>query len=556
VIICFLVSGEGAGNGLRRRSELWRDKLRGRVRSPLPRLGAFAWLAVMATAALPGSLSAAEMYDPRIRFNVTLDRKLGTNIVSGRLLVLMTSKREPMDVIEPSPMEMQSTWICAREVRGVRPGDVIELDPDLLAFPQPFSHAPGGNYQCMALLDTDHSLGYSSVGPGDLYGAVVRVSGLQPKQGGTVMLGLTQRVPASEPPKEDATHKFANLRSDLLSAFWGRTMEMHATVVLPPSYAASPAKRFPTVYYVHAFGASQSSAWGDANSCCGPSSTEMQAAMAAGKWPEMIYVFLDATCPLGHHAFADSVNNGPWARALVEEFIPYLERTYRMESTPGSRLLTGHSSGGWSTLWLQVTHPDFFGGVWSTSPDPVDFRSWSGLDLTKNPPENFYRKGMTRPRWLIRMDDREIVTTEDFGKWERVVAEYGGQFASFEAAFSPRSETGQPMRLFDRDTGVIDPVAQQAWSRYDIARLLKGNWAKLGPQLKGKLHVWVGTKDSIHLEESVYLLRDALKDLGSDATFTFLEGKTHFDMYGDGLAQKLAEEMGKAAEAARAKSNK
>ena len=500
------------------------------------------WLALLLTGWL-GLARGADVFDPRIRFNVTVDRSLGTNRLSGRLLVLMTARPEPLEVIEPSPLEMQTTWICAREVENLKPGEVVEIDPDILATPQPLSHAPSGNYQAMALLDTGHTLGYSSVGPGDVYGPVARILDLQPRQGGTVELKLSVRVPEREPLLETATKKLAVRHSELLAAFWGRPVEMRAAVLLPPTYATSPARRFPTVYYIHAFGATHASAWDEANNCCGPAPQELQAGMKDGTWPEMIYVFLDASCPLGHHAFADSLNNGPWGRALVEEFIPYLERTYRMEAAPAGRLLTGHSSGGWSSLWLQITHPDFFGGVWATAPDPVDFRSWSGTDLTKSPPDNFYRKTATRPRWLIRVNDREVVTVEDFGKWERVLADYGGQLSSFEAVFSPRADTGRPLRLFNRETGVIDPVAQKAWERFDISRVLRTNWDRLGSNLKGKLRVTIGSQDSIHLEESVHLLEDTLRPLGSDAVFTYLEGRTHFDLYQDGLARKMALEM-------------
>jgi enterochelin esterase-like enzyme len=47
-----------------------------------------------------------------------------------------------------------------------------------------------------------------------------------------------------------------------------------------------------------------------------------------------------------------------------------------MDAKPSGRLLTGHSSGGWAALWLQVTYPKLFGGAWPTSPDPSDFRDF------------------------------------------------------------------------------------------------------------------------------------------------------------------------------------
>ena len=96
--------------------------------------------------------------------------------------------------------------------------------------------------------------------------------------------------------------------------------------------------------------------------------------MVEREYPRLLYVYLNAQFPLGHHEFADSVNNGPWGKALTTEFIPQLEAKYGAAATPAGRFLTGHSSGGWSSLWLQVNYPEFFGGVWSTAPDPVDFR--------------------------------------------------------------------------------------------------------------------------------------------------------------------------------------
>ena len=73
------------------------------------------------------------------------------------------------------------------------------------------------------------------------------------------------------------------------------------------------------------------------------------------------------------------------------------------------------------------------------------------------------------------------------------------------------------------------------------------NWQTLGPKLKGKLHLVVGTVDNFHLEEAVYLLRDTLKSLGSDATFEVIEGRDHMDLYQGGLDDRIARDMYKVA---------
>jgi S-formylglutathione hydrolase FrmB len=247
--------------------------------------------------------------------------------------------------------------------------------------------------------------------------------------------------------------------------------------------------------------------------------------------------------PSGMHEFADSVNNGPWSRALTAELVPYLESKYRMDAKPASRLLTGHSSGGWAGLWLQINYPKFFGGVWATSPDPVDFRSFTGPDITATPPENIYRKPDGSPWTLVREGGKDTMSLQDMVQQEKVLGEYGGQFQSFEAVFSPRGSDGRPMPLFDRETGEVDPIVAKAWEKYDIAKVVRARWKEIGPSLKGKVHIIVGTQDTYHLEQPVHLLEAAMKDLDSGAQFTYLEGKDHFDLYNNGLGNQIANEM-------------
>jgi enterochelin esterase-like enzyme len=467
-----------------------------------------------------------------IRFKVGVIPAQAYQPVSGRLLIFMTSQAKPMEMIAPDFLNPRSVWITAVEVRNLTPDKPIEIDPNVLSFPAPFSTAPRGDYQFMALLDVDHSYSYEGAGDGDLNSAVEIKRNLNPSSSQLVALTLTM---GSGTALDTKSIKLVTFESPSLTKFWGRPIKMQAGVVLPPSYTKAASARYPTVYNVHGYGGSHLNAW--------KKGFELQRQMAEGKTPEMIYVFLNAKFTLGHHVFADSVNNGPWGRALTTEFIPYLEKQFRMDGVPSGRLLTGHSSGGWSTLWLQVNYPKVFGGTWSTSPDPVDFHKFTGPDLTKTPPQNFYRGADDKPYNLVRYQGREIMTLEEYARLERVLGNYGGQMASFDAVFSPRGADGQPMPLFDRDTGRIDPFVQKAWERYDISRILRQNWTTLGPALRGKLHIVVGTADTFHLEEAVYLLRDTLKALNSDATFEFVEGRDHFDLYEGGLSERIAREM-------------
>jgi pimeloyl-ACP methyl ester carboxylesterase len=201
-------------------------------------------------------------------------------------------------------------------------------------------------------------------------------------------------------------------------------------------------------------------------------------------------------------------------------------------SGPRGRYLAGQSSGAWSALWLQITRPELFGGVWAFAPDPVDFRNFNTIDVTPGSRDNAFRNGDGTPRMLMREGGRDIFSFEDFLRDEDVGG-YVGAIGTFDWVFSPRGPRGEPMRLFDRATGEQDPVVQRAWEKWNIREVLEARWEALSPKLRGKLHIFVGDEDAFHLNESVALLCDFLKSKGSDAVCEILPQRGHFDLQGD-----------------------
>lgn len=337
-------------------------------------------------------------------------------------------------------------------------------------------------------------------------------------------------------------------KSDLLTAFWGREMFVRGAIALPPGRTRE--EHLPVCYSIHGFGGSMVSNLQRAQSAA--------ANMVKQEIPRMAYVFLEAQFSLGHHVFADSVNNGPWGKALTTEYLPALEATFGIGGSADARFLTGHSSGGWSSLWLQVTYPDVFGGTWSTAPDSVDFRDFTGIDVYSF--ANAYTDPAGQPIQLVRKDGKWVTTIQQFVEKELGKSDHGGQFMSFNAVFSPRGEDGRPMPLFDPKTGAIDRFVAGTWRRYDIGHLLRSQWATLGPQLRGKLHVFMGTQDTFRLEGACRLLAADLAQLGSDAQFVFAEGRNHGDLlkphpelWSDGLLVRIHREMRARYDAARAR---
>lgn len=205
-----------------------------------------------------------------------------------------------------------------------------------------------------------------------------------------------------------------------------------------------------------------------------------------------------------------------------------------MDARPGSRFLTGHSSGGWAVLWLQVRYPALFGGSWPTSPDPSDFHDFTNIDLYA-PNANAYRDAAGQPRPLVRDKGKVIATLEQFSRIERTLGPVGGQLASFDWVFSPKGADGRPMPMFDRATGAVDPAVAAYWhEHYDIAAIVARDWPALKPDLDGKIHLIVGTADTFYLDGPAHRLQAVFEKLGAHESFTFVPGRTHFDLFQQG----------------------
>jgi hypothetical protein len=488
-------------------------------------------LAILSAAAIACGPSHSQTTPAHVFFRVQAASSL-PGPISGRLLIFVKQGSGDKEV-ETSEFSPNDTWVAAREVRDLTPGASIEVDADEVAFPKPFSQAATGTYEAQAVLDVDHSYNYSGRSPDDWTSPVIPLANWTPASGAEPALTLDhhpedspRRIAMLSSAKAQAKPGVAELQqfeSPLLTRFWGHPTKIKAWVILPPGYDPSASRTYPTAYETHGFGGSI-----DFELVSGLRILER---MKAGKMPPMIWVMLDESIPQGTHEFADSVNNGPWGAALTTEFIPYLEAHYRMDARPASRLLNGHSSGGWATLQLQVNYPQVFGGTWSTSPDPSDFHDFTGPDLYA-PNPNLSRHPDGSPIPIFRDHGKVIATLAQFGHLEEVLGPYGGQLASFEWVFSPKGEDGAPQQLFDRKTGAIHPDVVAYWrDHYDLAHIVETTWAKRGPALKGRIHLFVGTADTFYLDGPAHKFEAVLKRLGADSHFTYISDRTHFDLY-------------------------
>jgi S-formylglutathione hydrolase FrmB len=467
-----------------------------------------------------GEVSRSGAADPK--FRVTLSGEVASKPITGRLFVFATASAQGAPMLGPNWFSPEP--FAAIEVAGMKPGDSVELDGSADSFPIEIAKWPAKTYRLQAVLDHDFYYPPPHQGPGNFYSDVVSWDSATSD---LVTLELSKVVPEVE-YKDTERVKFVQRKSDLLSNYFQREVIDRAAVILPPSYQTSPDRRYPVYYEVTGFGGTLRGMGRDPNPRRAPSDVEF------------IQVMLTGECKYGHHVYANSETNGPRGDALVKELIPYIDSSFRTIADPKARFVGGHSSGGWSSLWLQVSYPETFGGVFSTSPDPVDFRDFQGTDLYAFPIQSVYSDPNGNRRPLARQGEKVMLWYDDFCKMDQVLGR-GGQMRSFDAVFSPKDERGEPKRAWDPKTGLVDNEVVSYWKKYDISMKIADNWDSLKPLLAGKLHLAMGDLDTFYLEGATVKMANRLKELGSDAKIEMVPGAGHG--LPQGVMRKMRESM-------------
>lgn len=432
---------------------------------------------------------------------------------SGRMIVFLKSERSP-ERGDPAdgPFFRDPQPIMSVAVTGLQPGVAVSFDQSTVAWPSGIDALQGG-FVAQAVFKRSRDEGAIHAA-GNLISKPIEIT-LSADRDDVVEIELQKAIEPLNLPKSKTVVEIDE-PSPLLTRAIGRVVRHRAAVVLPHGYHDPdfPRRMWPTIYIIPGFGGRMTIA----------ADTERLLAMPHSETtvPQGVYVVLDPEGPFGHHGFADSVVNGPRGAALVQELIPLIEDRFRVIRQSEARLLTGHSSGGWSSLWLQLTNPDVFGGCWSSAPDPVDFSAFGQCNLYRDDnlfvdPEGAERSSYRRP---VGPMERVLMTVGEEIGMEHAIDPNGGsgqQWDAWNAMFSmPNSATGMPKRLADPESGVINHrVVNETWSAYDISRLIESRWKTLSPVLANKVHVLVGDRDNFYLERAVKKFKDKIDLLRS-----------------------------------------
>jgi hypothetical protein len=447
-----------------------------------------------------------------------------------------------------------------RDVDQLAPGAAIVVDDRSFGNPiAKLSELPPGDYVVQAVfnryeeyhlesgktvwLPPDRGEGqFWNRKPGNPMSAPVKMH-VDAAKGGVLKLTLDQVIPPVAATNPDTKYlKHLEIKSAMLTKFWGRDVSIGAMVLLPEGWDKHPDAHYPVVVWQDHFQSNfrAPAAWreepppADATGFAKLYATysyRFYQDWTNGVLPHVILVVLNHANPYYDDSYAvNSANLGPYGDAITQEVIPEIERRYRGIGSGWARGTLGGSTGGWEALAQQIFYPDFYNGAWGMCPDPVDFHAYQNANLYEY--QNAYEKVGPFTTVAIPSDRASDgdVTAEmaQVNHYELALGTHGRsgeQYDIWQAVFSPAGEDGYPRPIYDKRTGEIDKTTLAYWhDHYDLDAILMRDWPTLGPKLEGKLHVAVGLSDTFYLNNAVHLMQQNLEKTQSphsDATFDY-----------------------------------
>jgi hypothetical protein len=335
--------------------------------------------------------------------------------------------------------------------------------------------------------------------------------------------------------------KYVKIRSDKLSEFWGRDMYIGANVLLPPGYEDNPELRYPVLYMQGHSSGFTPMPWAPeewfrpdyepSHPAVGPQLDGFYEAWTSGALPKFVVItFRDANPYFDTSYSVNTANVGPYGDALTRELMPYLERRFRIVDQPWGRVLAGRSTGGWEAAAMMVFYPELFAGSFPWAPDPIDFRKLMQINIYEYENAFFNELDWIRTPLPAQRETDGLVNylVADEHRYEQTVATLdrsGGQWAIWQALYSPVAANGYPQPLWDPETGVIDKGVANHWrEHWDLSHIIGRDWPTLGSKLSGRLHFAVGMMDNYYLEQAVYLTEQrmsALENPAAGASFQY-----------------------------------
>ena len=484
-------------------------------------------------------------------FHVTFPKEASSQPLDGRLLLLLSTDAgsEPRFQIDDTP---RSQMVFGLTVDGWKPGEAATVGATAWGYPvRNLQDVPPGDYTVQAVLNRYETFHHAdgktvklhmdqgegqhwNISPGNLYSKPAKVH--VGRDGAAISVALTEVIP---PIKEAADTKYIRhirIQSEALTKFWGRPIFVSAIVLVPEGFDEHTEAHFPLMifhdHFVSGFDNFRTTPpdpnlkpdYSERFHLAGYNRIQEEEAYKfyqewiSPKFPRVLIVKIQHANPFYDDSYAvNSANVGPYGDAIENELIPAIEKKFRGIGQGWARFVYGGSTGGWEALAVQVFYPDHYNGAFAACPDPIDFHAYTNIDLY-NDKNAFYLEGAHKRVAQPAMRDylgHTLITTEDNNAYELALGDHGRsgeQFDIWQAVYGPVGEDGYPQPIFDKKTGEIDHKVAEYWrEHYDLEAKLEREWARNGPKLEGKIHIYVGADDTYFLNDAVYRMEDFLK---------------------------------------------
>jgi hypothetical protein len=503
-----------------------------------------------------------------IRITVQISDSLAVENVDGRLLLMFSNNEEAEPRFQIND-GLKTQLIFGKNVEGLNPGDKVTFTEEDFGFPfESMAEIPAGDYHVQALLHLYETFNLSTghtvklpmdngegqqwnKSPGNLYNLPVQLT-INTSTEISEVITLDKIIPPIEEAKDTEWIKHIKMKSEKLSEFYGRDMYLGAHILLPKDFDKHPEARYPLMvfqgHFPDDFGGFRTTPpdpnlkeeYSDRFQLDGYNKIEQQEAYDfyqrwnSPEFPRMLIIEIQHPTPYYDDSYAvNSAAQGPYGDAITYELIPYIEEQFRGIGEGWSRFLYGGSTGGWESLAVQVKYPKEYNGCFAACPDPIDFRAYCLTNIYEDENAYYYKSDFNKLEVPAHRDYLGNISTtlRRANHLELVLGDKsrsGQQWDIWEATYSPLGDDGYPQRIWDKYTGDIDKEVANYWKEnYDLRYILERDWSKLGPDLKGKIHIYCGDMDNYYLNNAVYLMEDFLENTSEP----YYDGEV---AYGDG----------------------
>lgn len=275
--------------------------------------------------------------------------------------------------------------------------------------------------------------------------------------------------------------------------------DRNVTVYLPPGYDENPGQRYPVLYLLHGYIATDK-VWTGSEYLSVNIKRIADSLIEQETMKPMILVMPNARNKYNGAWYTNSPVTGNWEDFITQELVQYIDNTYRTLSQSASRGIAGHSLGGAEAMRLAMKFPDLYSAVYGMSASPMEFNTTPDFHQTTD--------------WIKALS---LEQSDQFNS----TGLYGQAAIAAAASFSPNPDhppffVDFPFEVVEGKLKQIESIWQK-WLIHDPVAMVtahRGNLRRLRA-----IHFDCGTSDPVIIDSRA--LAQALA--GVDVAFEFEE---------------------------------